>query len=468
MAITNISIGTWQAGTGALTVPVPASTITDDLLLLFVATSNAPAATPTGFTILTSSPVSTGTLNTALGTRLSVFYAWQTGSITSASLADTGFNNRQAQMMSFRGVDKNTMLDVTPTTSVQATSVTTYSTPTITTVTNTALIVNAMALDQDATIAALAAITSMTNASLSSLTERISQSDATGVGGGLGIITGFKDTLGAVSATTGNNSTTGAKAYMTIALRPAPPKAANGTFSTTNGSSVTATIKKGGQGLASVTNGSSSLITGAMRKNANGSLAVTNASSTLITIRKNAKTLFTTTNGNAASVSAIKKAKGTVSVLSSSSTNISSRKSAIGNLSTSSSSSVVLTVKKNAKGSISVSNTNSVLITGTQSVILQKFGSFSIQASSQTQLTGSKKTSSQINISNTNQALLNGLKNAKGQLVVSAISQVNFENETKKVFIKINGTWREAQSYIKENGQWKQGEACYKTNSIWH
>jgi fibronectin-binding autotransporter adhesin len=221
MAITISAVpGAWQAGTGALTVPAPAATVANDLLLIIVSTANAPVATPSGWNVVPNTPVSTGTLNTALGTRLTLFWRWQNGTITNAVLSDTGFNHREARMVSFNGVDQNIPFDVTPTTDVHTTAVSAITFPAVTTITNGAFILNIDAMDQDTNASGVTAITTMANTDLSNFSKIIAQTVNTGTGGGIALLYGTDNVAGSVKSSTATASSTGAHAMATLALRP--------------------------------------------------------------------------------------------------------------------------------------------------------------------------------------------------------------------------------------------------------
>lgn len=218
MAISFVNKSTFASGTAALTVAAVASVAADDLILLFVESANENIATPTGFTQVTNSPVSTGTAAAIGGVRLAVFYRWATGADTTTSVADSG-NHTTAIKMAFRGVHTTTPFDATPVSGIKATASTTATFPGITTATANAWIVHASALDLDA--ASTATTGTPTNANLTGLTERHDQTISGGVGGGLVVITGEKATAGATGNTTATVTST-IQVYLTMALREAP------------------------------------------------------------------------------------------------------------------------------------------------------------------------------------------------------------------------------------------------------
>lgn len=218
MAISFVNKSTFASGTAALTVAAVASVAADDLILLFVESANENIATPTGFTQVTNSPVSTGTAAAIGGVRLAVFYRFATGADTTTSVADSG-NHTTAIKMAFRGVHTTTPFDATPVSGIKATASTTATFPGITTATANAWIVHASALDLDA--ASTATTGTPTNANLTGLTERHDQTISGGVGGGLVVITGEKATAGATGNTTATVTST-IQVYLTMALKPAP------------------------------------------------------------------------------------------------------------------------------------------------------------------------------------------------------------------------------------------------------
>lgn len=216
MAISFVNKSTFASGTAGLTVAAVAGVAADDLILLFVESANENIATPTGFTQVTNSPVSTGTAAAIGGVRLAVFYQWATGADTTTSVADSG-NHTTAIKMAFRGVDPTTPFDATPVSGIKATASTTATFPGITTATANAWIVHASALDLDANSTATTG--TPTNANLTGLTEQHDQTISGGVGGGLVVITGELPTAGATGNTTATVTST-IQVYLTMALRP--------------------------------------------------------------------------------------------------------------------------------------------------------------------------------------------------------------------------------------------------------
>lgn len=216
---THVGKGTFTSGTGALSVPPPGSLAADDLLLLVVESANEAIATPTGYTQVANSPQSTGTGAAAGGVRLAVFYKVTTGSESNVTVADTG-NHTTAQIHAFRGVDPTTPIHQTAG-AVDAAATTALSAPAVTTTLTNCLIVNAIGLDKDA--ADSDTLSSVANAALSDVTEQHDQTVASGVGGGIAVITGGKATAGSTGNTTATGDSSTTHAYITIALAPVAP-----------------------------------------------------------------------------------------------------------------------------------------------------------------------------------------------------------------------------------------------------
>src|SRR5688500_11199076 len=114
-----VAKGTFQSGTGALTVPMPTGIRNDDLLLLVVETANQVITTPTGWTQVTGSPQSIGTAAAAGGVRLGVFWKLVRGTEASVSVADSG-DHQTAIVTAYRGVDIVNPFNGTPAGSTQS------------------------------------------------------------------------------------------------------------------------------------------------------------------------------------------------------------------------------------------------------------------------------------------------------------------------------------------------------------
>lgn len=213
------SKGAWCAGTTSVSFTMPTTHVAGDLLLMFIHTCNNAITTPpgNGWQLLSPSPQSTGTANTALGVRLTVY--WKIAASSSEAAQTVGVTSGTATNgLTIAISDPNgTPFDVTPTGSVQAASAANFTCPTITTVNDNCLIINAVALDNDTNSST--AVTAQSNASLASITRQHGQTVSNGTGGGIYIATGVKETAGAVNGTTGTVAAA-ARAMLTIAVRP--------------------------------------------------------------------------------------------------------------------------------------------------------------------------------------------------------------------------------------------------------
>lgn len=217
---TFVAKGTFASGTGAIIPGLPAGIRNRDLMLLFVESANQAIATPTGWTqVPTVSPQFTGTAAAAGGVRLAVFYKLVLGTEIAPSVADTG-NHTTAIIIAVRGVNMANLINASVgAVDSAATSAIAYRG--VTTTKDDCFIVHAIGLDQD--IAGTAQVGAPSNANLTSLTEQHDQTVALGVGGGLAIVTGYRDVAGATGNTTATGAASTTHAYITLALEPNDP-----------------------------------------------------------------------------------------------------------------------------------------------------------------------------------------------------------------------------------------------------
>ena len=221
---TFVNAGAVAAGTGAITPPLPANIAVDDILLLFLETSNQAIsiANQSGgtWTAVLNSPQSTGTAAGADGTRLTVFWSRYNGTQTAPVTSDSG-NHQLGRIIAVRGVmASGNPWDVTAGGIEAGNTDTSGSIPGATTTVANTLVVAAIATAlPDSTTTT--AFSGWTNAGLAAVTERTDDSTGSNNGGGLGIATGTRAAAGAYGATTVTTSASTAKAMMSIALRPA-------------------------------------------------------------------------------------------------------------------------------------------------------------------------------------------------------------------------------------------------------
>lgn len=212
------SKGTFQSGTGALTVPWPASGTyaTGDLAILAVESANEAIATPSGWTEFSNSPQSTGTAAAAGGVRLAAFYKYAaSASEASVSVADTG-NHTTAQIFTIKDTTASSSIDVTAG-GVLSTAGTTVTWTGVTTSLANELVLLLMANDRD--LASTTNLSAWTNSNLYGLGEIHDQTVASGVGGGLGLACGWKKSAGATGNSTVTNAASVTAAWLTIAIK---------------------------------------------------------------------------------------------------------------------------------------------------------------------------------------------------------------------------------------------------------
>lgn len=222
MAITFVNKGTFTSGIGALSVPMPASITTNDLLLLFIESENQTHTIPnsgwsSGWFLLTE--LGTGTAGTDASSKLSIYYRIATSTNTAVTVSDAG-DHTAAIVVAFRGTHTS-FIDVTTSIVVNSTTTASKSFPAITTASDGDMIINVTSLNQD--VASTAQVSAWTNASLVSITERHDQTVTSGGGGGIALATGIKTTAGSVDATTATFVTTEYSQnhiMATIALKP--------------------------------------------------------------------------------------------------------------------------------------------------------------------------------------------------------------------------------------------------------
>jgi len=224
VAPTYVNSGASVTGTAAITVGLPANIAVDDILLLFLETSNQAItiATPNGgtWTEVTNSPQGTGTAATTTATRLTVFWSRYNGTQTAPVTSDSG-NRQLGIMIAVRGViTTGNPWDITSG-GVDAVANTSGVIPGATTTVADTFIVTAIGTAlPDAT--GTANFSAWTNADLTGITERADNTSTSGVGGGLGIATSTKASIGAYGNTTVTLASSSVKAMMSIALKPQP------------------------------------------------------------------------------------------------------------------------------------------------------------------------------------------------------------------------------------------------------
>ena len=217
-----VAAGVVTSGTGTIIPALPSGIATNDILLLFLETSNQAITINNSnggtWTAVTSSPQGTGTAAGTTGARLTAFWSRYNGTQGAPTTSDSG-NHQAGRIIAIRGaVASGNPWDVTAG-GVEAASDTSGSIPgTTTTVANT-LVVTAIAAalpDSTSTTNFLA----WTNANLTSITECIDNAQSAGNGGAIGIATGIKAIAGSYGNTTVTLATSAYKGMMSIAIKP--------------------------------------------------------------------------------------------------------------------------------------------------------------------------------------------------------------------------------------------------------
>ena len=219
MAAVFQAIGNQSAGAASQAVAWPVH-VAGDLGILVIETGGegTTLTPPAGWLAVTGSPVTD--VASAAGSKLQVWYRFAASAAeANVNTGDSG-DHQVARIVTFRGVDPTTPFDATPVTGVKTTASTTVTWDSITTVTNGALIVLIATRPDDTT--SVATFGAVTNANLTSITERGEGGSNAGHGGGFVVVTGTKATAGATGTSTCTTTVSVTNAEITIALRPQP------------------------------------------------------------------------------------------------------------------------------------------------------------------------------------------------------------------------------------------------------
>ena len=223
-APTYVNAGAVAAAGGAITPALPANIAVDDILLLFVETSNQAIAiaNQSGGTwaAVANSPQGTGTAAAANATRLTVFWSRYNGTQTAPVTNDSG-DHQLGRIIAVRGVmASGNPWNVTAGGVEAGNNDTSGSIPgAATSVANTLVVAVIATALPDAT--GTTVFSGWANGGLAGLLERTDNSTNAGNGGGLGIATGTRAATGGYGNTAVTTSANTAKAMMSIALRPA-------------------------------------------------------------------------------------------------------------------------------------------------------------------------------------------------------------------------------------------------------
>jgi hypothetical protein len=189
-----------------------------DLILIFLHSANQAFTAPAGggYLALPSSPQSTGAAGVGGGVRLTIFYKISNGTETTYVTGDSGDINVVGSLV-IGNVDRINPINVTAGGVSAANATITWSS--VTTTRPECMIINAAAFDRDANSEPF--ISAITNANLANITQRYNRVVSTQSGGGLGVWTSQKGTIGATGATTGTQpAPTAAYTQITFAIAP--------------------------------------------------------------------------------------------------------------------------------------------------------------------------------------------------------------------------------------------------------
>jgi hypothetical protein len=217
MAPTFVAAGTVAVGTTTCTPAFPAGIAAFDVLFDVAESVGGQNITvPAGWAHVTNSPVVQGT-----NTQLSVLWRRYDGTGTAPALAGT-VDHVIGRMIAIRGLPRTGNPWNVLGSAVSATSNTSASWPGATPTAANTLILEIIATGVDPTADDTAGIGALTNATYTSITERIDNRTATGNGGSIAVVSGLKATAAATGASTATLTTAATKAYMTLVLPDAP------------------------------------------------------------------------------------------------------------------------------------------------------------------------------------------------------------------------------------------------------
>jgi len=218
---TFVAAGAVASGNGTITPALPSGIATNDILLLFLETSNQAISISNQnggtWTAVTNSPQYCGTAAGTTGARLTAFWSRYNGTQGAPTASDSG-DHQLGRIIAIRGaVASGNPWDVTAG-GVEAVDDTSGSIPGATTTVADTLVVTAIATSlPDAS--STSKFSGWTNANLTSLTERTDNSVKDGNGGGLAIATGVKATAGAYGNTAVTLANAAYKGMISIAIK---------------------------------------------------------------------------------------------------------------------------------------------------------------------------------------------------------------------------------------------------------
>jgi len=208
----------WRSwvSSGATNATVSCRAVVNDFLVLFVETANQSVTTPSGWTQFANGSQGTGTAGDSAATKLSAYYKISDGTDTSVSASVTGGDHVYALVLGLWNQSVSSPIDVTGG-SVEASSSTSVSFPSVTTSSPNCFILNCTSYATDAVNNTLSSIS---NTNLSDISYIGSGGTTIGNGGGVSVISGIKSTAGSTGNTTATLSSSSAQEKITIAIAP--------------------------------------------------------------------------------------------------------------------------------------------------------------------------------------------------------------------------------------------------------
>jgi hypothetical protein len=186
--------------------------INDILLIIVESTGGETAPAATGYAHVANSPIVQG-----VNTQLSVL--WKRATVSESAPTVTGPSDHAVtRMIAIRGCPIGGNPWNVSAGGSEAVSDTTAVWPGATTTVDNCLVLECIATSTD--VASTANLGALTNANYTSITEQMDNWVITGNGGGIGVVSGIKATMGATGASTATLTNAGFKALMTLAMAP--------------------------------------------------------------------------------------------------------------------------------------------------------------------------------------------------------------------------------------------------------
>lgn len=210
------SAGTQALGTGSITPALPTGWQENDIFVLVMQSMNEAVTTPSGWTPFASSPQGTGPAATPGSCRLSLYWKRATSSETAPLIADSGSRN-QARIFAYSACALSGSPIDAESGDVQASASSSVTWPSVTTTSQGCMVVNALS---HAITSSGVRLDTSANADLTNFEEIYDSGAATGGGGGLAVVQGYKDTAGTTGSTTGTLVTSATQGRITFSLKP--------------------------------------------------------------------------------------------------------------------------------------------------------------------------------------------------------------------------------------------------------